>query len=92
MKTTKKKTPAKTQQTTPKLLISISGGCLTSILSDQPVQARLIDWDNIKAGDVPNDEAGGNLTVDTVSPDQLEKEWQSALQEAKQRFCGGPSA
>jgi len=40
----------------PKILISISGGVLTSIISTEPIDYILIDHDNINAGDEVPDE------------------------------------
>ena len=38
-----------------KVIIVISGGCLSSVYSDETIEYKLIDYDNIEAGD-PIDE------------------------------------
>lgn len=35
----------------PKVIVEVSGGLMTDIWSDMPIQVKLKDWDNIKAGD-----------------------------------------
>jgi hypothetical protein len=37
----------------PKIVIEVSGGNVQAVYADRVVEARLVDWDNIKAGDPP---------------------------------------
>jgi len=36
-----------------KIIIEIRGGCFTGVTTDTPIEATLVDWDNIKEGSRP---------------------------------------
>lgn len=40
----------------PEIMISVEGGVVSSIISTIPLKIRMVDYDNLKAGDPPDDE------------------------------------
>lgn len=44
----------------PRIIISISGGVVSDVVSDQPIDVTLVDWDNIKEGGETEPYDGGS--------------------------------
>lgn len=54
-----------------KVVIEVSGGCVTVVYADGPVDVVVVDWDNEAAGHVePQDMAG----MDVETQDMLDTE------------------